>query len=140
MKKFLILLLCLSFNSFAFELPIIRVVDGDTIATKVMSMPREIQDYKIRVLGIDTPEKAPRAKCQKEAELAIKATKFTKDFIGKEKTMMVDKCSHDKYGGRIDCEVAIKGVSLGPELVKAGLAKPYNGGKKSSWCNNEAEN
>lgn len=132
--KYFLLLLGLSFNVFAFELPIVRIVDGDTISTKIFSMPRELQDYKIRVLGIDTPEKGHLAQCPKEAEMAIRASKFTREFIGQVRKMDVDKCSHDKYGGRIDCEVYINGKSLGDALIASGLARKYNGGKKSSWC------
>lgn len=134
MKFKIIFLSLISFNVFAFELPIVKVVDGDTISTKIMSMPRTLQDYKIRVVGIDTPEKGKLAKCEKEAALGLQATKFTKDFIGKEKVMNVDNCKHDKYGGRIDCDVFINGKSLSKALIDAKLAKPYDGGTKSSWC------
>ena len=34
---------------------------------------------------------------------------------------------------RILADVQVDGVSLGEELIKKGLAKPYDGGTKSGW-------
>ena len=40
----------------------------------------------------------------------------------------------DKYGGRVLGHVIIDGQSLSDMLIRAGLARPYHGEAKSSWC------
>ena len=128
-----IILLLISSNAYAYEWEILRVVDGDTIEIKDECFPTELK-LSIRVLGIDTPEKGSRAKCEKEAKLAEKASKFTKEFIGKNKTATFRNIKWDKYGGRLLADVEINGKSLSGELIKNGLARSYDGKKKGSWC------
>jgi endonuclease YncB( thermonuclease family) len=126
-------LLSISSNAYAYEWEILRVVDGDTIEIKNECFPKELK-LSARVLGIDTPEKGSRAKCEKEAKLAEKASKFTKQFIGKNKTATFRNIKWDKYGGRLLADVEINGKSLSDELIKNGLARSYDGKKKGSWC------
>jgi len=130
---FTIILLLASSNAYAYEWEILRVVDGDTLEIKNECFPKELK-LSIRVLGIDTPEKGSRAKCEKEAKLAEKASKFTKEFIGKNKTATFRNIKWDKYGGRLLADVEINGKSLSDELIKNGLARSYDGKKKGSWC------
>jgi endonuclease YncB( thermonuclease family) len=128
-----IILLLASSNAYAYEWEILRVVDGDTLEIKNECFPKELK-LSVRVLGIDTPEKESRAKCDKEAKLAEKASKFTKQFIGKNKTATFRNIKWDKYGGRLLADVEINGKSLSDELIKNGLARSYDGKKKGSWC------
>ena len=130
---FTIILLSISSNAYAYEWEILRVVDGDTIEIKNECFPKELK-LSIRVLGIDTPEKGSKAKCDKEAKLAEKASKFTKQFIGKNKTATFRNIQWDKFGGRLLADVEINGKSLSDELIKNGLARSYDGKKKGSWC------
>jgi len=130
---FTIILLLASSNAYAYEWEILRVVDGDTLEIKNECFPKELK-LSVRVLGIDTPEKGSRAKCEKEAKLAEKASKFTKEFIGKNKTATFRNIKWDKYGGRLLADVEINGKSLSDELIKNGLARSYDGKKKGSWC------
>lgn len=112
-----------------------RVIDGDTIkldTSKENNILKEL-GLSVRIYGIDTPEKAPRAKCASEDKLGQKATQFTKDIIGK-KQIVIEPKKWDKYGGRIDAIVKVDGVSIGDELIKRGLARAYFGEAKQSWC------
>ena len=44
--------------------PVVRVVDGDTVAVDASAdMPPELADVKVRLRDVDTPEKGGRAKC-----------------------------------------------------------------------------
>ena len=88
----------------------------------------------IRVLGIDTPEKAPRAKCEAEAAKAKEASAFTRAAVTKAREIDVQMTEWDKYGGRVLGHVIIDGQSLSDMLIRAGLARPYHGEAKSSWC------
>lgn len=134
MKIFLItLFLLFSPTAYAYEWEILRVIDGDTLEIKNECFPKELK-LSVRVLGINTPEKGSRAKCDKEAKLAEKASKFTKQFIGKNKTASFRNIKWDKYGGRLLADVEINGKNLAGELIRNNYARSYDGKKKGSWC------
>ena len=117
---------------------VIRVVDGDTLEIANQFLPKELKLF-VRMKGVDTPEKAPRAKCEKENILAQKASNYTKNSIEKaqknRQKITFSEIKWDKYGGRIVAKVMINESDLGQELVKKGLARVYNGEKKKTWCN-----
>ena len=118
---------------------VIRVVDGDTLEIANQFLPKELKLF-VRMKGVDSPEKAPRAKCEKENILAQKASNYTKNSIEKaqknRQKITFSEIKWDKYGGRIIAKVMINESDLGQELVRNGLARIYNGEKKKSWCNN----
>ena len=117
---------------------VIRVVDGDTLEIANQFLPEELKLF-VRMKGVDSPEKAPRAKCEKENILAQKASNYTKNSIEKaqknRQKITFSEIKWDKYGGRIVAKVMIDENDLGQELVRKGLARVYNGEKKKSWCN-----
>lgn len=114
---------------------ITRVVDGDTVEIKVDWLPKELGDkLKIRVYGVDTPEKGGRAKCTQEAKLGEEATKFTVDAIYNANNLGVTIIEWDKFGGRILGDVLIDGKSLRELLIEKGYAREYFGSVKKSWC------
>jgi len=116
---------------------VIRVVDGDTLEISNEFLPEELKLF-VRIKGIDTPEKEFRAKCQKEKILGQNASEYTKKAIktAQEKKLKItfSEIKWDKFGGRILAVVKIDNKNLGDELIKKGLARPYNGEKKASWC------
>lgn len=114
---------------------ITRVIDGDTVAFRADFMPAPLKpELSIRVLGVDTPEKAPRAACEKEAKAAAAASEFTKQAVKNAKTTQIEIKSHDKYGGRVLGDVFLDGKRLSELLIENGHARPYKGEKKESWC------
>jgi endonuclease YncB( thermonuclease family) len=115
-------------------MPITGVVDGDTIRTVYPLLPKSLAKIKIRVYGIDTPEKGWRSKCVKEHNLAIDATNFLKKFIGSTRWMKLTNYKYGKYGGRLVAKVEIKGKDISEMMIENGYAVPYYGKKKSSWC------
>lgn len=139
MKK-LILLALLAFPSISQANPynwkVLRVVDGDTVEFEAKFLPVELKGkLKLRILGVDTPEKAPRAKCQQEAAKALLASAYTRDFIKSGKVVYITITDWDKYGGRVLGDVTVDGRSLKDSLILNGHARAYNGGTKASWCN-----
>jgi len=113
----------------------LKVTDGDTIKIDVSKESPLIKKLglSVRINGIDTPEKGSRAKCKKENELAMQATKFTTDLVGN-KELLLTPIKWDKYGGRLIANVKVGGVDIAQELLKRGLARVYSGDKKKSWC------
>lgn len=113
-----------------------RVIDGDTVEIAVPWIPPPLPPkLSIRVLGIDTPEKAPRAQCEAEAKKAAEASAFTKSAVATAQLVEIEIEKWDKYGGRVLGHVLLDGHSLSDMLIEAGLARPYKGEAKTSWCN-----
>jgi endonuclease YncB( thermonuclease family) len=83
---------------------------------------------------VDTPEKAPRAKCDKEARGGQAATDFTKKKVAEGKKIQIEIKDWDKFGGRVLGDVIIDGQSLSKMLIDNNLARPYHGEAKKSWC------
>lgn len=133
--KWLGILLLSASPALAAPYEITRVIDGDTVEIAVDFLPEPLPPkLSIRVMGIDTPEKAPRAQCDAEAALAKKASEFTKNAVASALEVDVVILKWDKYGGRVLGEVYLDHQSLAESLVSAGLARHYKGDAKQSWC------
>lgn len=133
--KWLGILLLSATSALADQYEITRVIDGDTVEIAVDFLPAPLPPkLSIRVIGIDTPEKAPRAQCEAEAKKAVEATRFTKRAVAEATKTEVYILKWDKYGGRVLGSVVFDGVSLSDSLIAAGLARPYKGDAKQSWC------
>jgi endonuclease YncB( thermonuclease family) len=139
MKSLLIsFLLLFSVTSFAnpYDFKITRVLDGDTVEFEAKFLPSPLKPLlRLRVLGVDTPEKGHRAQCPKENELGLKATELTKQLVLKSTQRQIIIKEWDKFGGRVLGDLILDGVSLRDSLIKAGLAREYYGEAKQSWCN-----
>lgn len=141
----LILISFLSSQAFAqdakvtlYDYKVVKVSDGDTVQFEAPFMQQYLglkPVLSLRVLGVDTPEKAPRHQCDAENVKAQAASAFTKDAVAKAKVIKFEIKDHDKYGGRVLGDVFLDGVRLSELLIKNGHARPYFGEKKSSWCN-----
>lgn len=131
----IIFLLLFSTSIFAndvLELKIDKVYDGDTAMVTMPNMPPSLAQFSIRLSGIDAPEL--KSKCILEHQLASNAKEELQKMIDK-KTVQLYNCQHDKYGGRIDCEVFVNGVNVNKQMLDKKLVVPYNGGKKvTNWC------
>lgn len=135
---FTLLLVLFTFTASAnpYQYRVIRVIDGDTVEFDAPFLPIELkQVLKLRLIDIDTPEKGSLAKCSKEDIKAQAATDFTKRMVGFATKHKINLVKWDKYGGRVLGDLILDGKSLKKMLIDAGYAVPYNGGKKSSWCN-----
>jgi endonuclease YncB( thermonuclease family) len=133
--RWIVALLLSTAPALATPYEITRVIDGDTVEIAVDFLPSPLPPrLSIRVMGVDTPEKAPRAQCDAEAALARKASAFTKDAVANALEIDVVILKWDKYGGRVLGEVYLDHQRLAQSLISAGLARPYKGEAKSSWC------
>ncbi|MFW9874929.1 MAG: thermonuclease family protein [Candidatus Thorarchaeota archaeon] len=125
----------LAFSSNAYGEAIVSEVtaiyDGDTFTANIKDYPPIIGErIKIRIKGIDTPELSDRD--PKVRALALKAKQYTVRRLRDSKNITLKNIQRGKYF-RILADVYVDGSSLGEELIKAGLAKPYSGDKKPSW-------
>lgn len=151
--KSLVFIVCLLFNASLYAssymlLPIDEVYDGDTIFTHIANyrLPSPLNLLRVRINGIDTPEmpaksyyttgKLGRAKCVKEAELAIKSRLFLISLIDGQKKMKISNYKWGTYGGRIVADVTINGKDIAEEMLTNGHAVYYDGKseKTHDWC------
>lgn len=111
---------------------LISVYDGDTFRADIEGAHPEVcgKNMSVRLYGIDTPEL--RTKSATEKALAKKAREFTHQRLRTAKQIILKNIQRGKYF-RFVADVWIDGVNLGKELIKAGLAKPYFGGKRITW-------
>lgn len=106
--------------------------DGDTCYVLAPSLPESLQKMSIRILGIDTPE--IRGDCDEEKELALEGREVANNLFRNAGKIEFRGYKWDKYGGRILTEVYIDGQNYAELLMMAGLARPYDGGTKTGWC------
>ena len=105
--------------SYAWTGKVVGVSDGDTI--KVL---RDGKQVKVRLYGIDTPEKAQ--------PFGQKAKKFTTNMAAN-KMVDVKHIDTDRYGRTVGL-VTVYGKSLNKELVRNGYAWVYKQYCKESFC------
>jgi len=120
---------------FDYRCKLTRVVDGDTIDVNLDLGFNVWHKARVRMLGIDTPEK--RTRNLEEKVLGLASTARLKELL-KGKIVEIE-CSKekgkfgrvlgivwtiDKEGNRINCN---------NQLIEEGHARPYFGGKKVPW-------
>ncbi len=111
---------------------VLRVIDGDTIDVRATIWIGQRIETRVRLSQIDTPEL--RGKCDQEKALAQKAKDTLKSYINGQKVVLKN-VAYGKFAGRVLAEVeTLKGDSLSDLLIKDGLARPYHGKKRTSWC------
>lgn len=140
MKSVVALMIGFLFVGYAFANPydvkVTRIIDGDTVEIEAPYLPNELKKVlKVRILGVDTPEKGERAKCSKENMDSLKAKLFTEQEISNAKTIKLELKGWDKYGGRVLGDFILDDVRLSKKMIDAGYAVAYDGGKKTKdWC------
>lgn len=112
----------------------LHVIDGDTLLFRALWSPLPDKTISVRLIGVDTPETGYRAQCDEERDLALKAKHFVQDTMKNARDIEVQPTAWDRWGGRIVAIVWVDHKSLSEMLLENNLARPYDGGKKSSWC------
>jgi endonuclease YncB( thermonuclease family) len=110
----------------------VKAYDGDTITVNVPGLPMVFgQHLRVRFADVDTPE--IKGQCDREKTLAVLARDYVDQRLRKAKAIVLHNVKADRYF-RIDATVLVDGKNLNQELLEAGLARPYDGGKRESWC------
>ena len=113
----------------------VRVIDGDTVAVDASAdLPHELADLKVRLRGVDTPEKGYRAKCAAERAAGEAATAFTRAEVSRAERIAVRDPDWGKWGGRVIADVMLDGRSLTAALIATGHGRAYTGGRRGTWC------
>ena len=98
-------------------------IDGDTVRTP--------EGQHVRLLGVDTAEK--KCRCQEECVLAKQAKDHVQGYLDGARHVTLEPTKTDKYG-RLLAHVYVDGIDLSKTLLDKGLARPYNGEKRKTWC------
>lgn len=91
----------------------------------------------VRFAGIDAPE--VRSTCARERDLARRAQDFVARHLAPEgdrqSRVRLREVRYGKFARRVVARVeTAAGVDLGAALLAAGLARPYDGGPRQTWC------
>lgn len=120
---FFVLLICAPFFSSADTLTakIVSIHDGDTMTVQV---PDEAQKYKIRLLGVDTPEVEFFEETQGEAALAARDYLRSLAPVGAKAVVVFDANGMDKHN-RILGRIYVDDIELNREMLEAGWGYFY---------------
>lgn len=110
---------------------VVRVIDGDTFEAAARIWLGEAIDIHVRIEGIDAPEL--RARCDGERVRAEAARDYLARRIAGGEVELSD-VRYDKYGGRVRAVVRDPKGDVGLAMIAAGLARPYRGERRGSWC------
>ena len=115
---------------------IVKVLDGDTIDVMIDLGFELFKKERVRIAGVDTPEK--RTRDLEEKELGIDATNWLKkeleDVLAGDDELIVRTELHGgvgKYGRLLGwLYVGDEQVSLNEQMITQGYAHAYDGGTK----------
>ena len=135
MKKFVVFCVGIFMSVSAYAVPAVvdYVIDGDTFVAVVRLQEDIGITVRVRILNIDTPE--IHGECASEIEMANRARDTLSGLLPAGTVVDLQNIKDDKYLGRIDANVILSdGRDVGDVLVGKKIARPYNGGKRQSWC------
>ena len=128
----------ISYDNIRKKVKVLRIIDGDTIDIAMLQEDRKkIFKYRVRLFGIDTPEKKPlKSNPDREKEIAA-SKKSNQALIDKLKEndnlVTILLYTSDKYGRLLGTLFDRKGENINEWMVKQGHATPYFGRKKKSF-------
>jgi endonuclease YncB( thermonuclease family) len=116
---------------------VVEVIDGDTLGVRVRIWLDQDVATRVRLDGIDAPEL--RGLCEQERALARRAAAFVAGKVMSEvdggAVVRLHEVRYGKYARRVVARVEMEdGEDLAQALLDAGLARPYDGGRRASWC------
>ncbi|MQW35752.1 thermonuclease family protein [Sinorhizobium meliloti] len=110
----------------------VNIIDGDTI---------HMDGITIRILELDTPETF-KSRCENELVLGLAAKEHLRSLLDSG-TVTYEATGTDRYG-RTLAKVHVSGVNVGEQMVRDGVALPYQPGKEAKlarlrhWCGPDA--
>lgn len=115
---------------YTYEAKLLKVVDGDTVDLRIDLGFKVFTEQRFRLLGINAPE--THSKDPSEKAMGKAAMDYLKSLLAGEGQLKVvtslDK--QEKYGRFLAVITNGSGEIVNDEMVKAGHAKPYDGGKR----------
>ena len=110
------------------DFTIVKVRDGDTFIINIPNIPDVFgKNIAVRIRGIDTPEL--NDKIEEIKSIAIKAKEELERLLFSGGKVILYNLGRDKYF-RLLASVKVDNVDVAEYMIKKGLAKEYDGGKK----------
>ena len=117
------------------DFTIVKVRDGDTFIIDISNIPDVFgKNIAVRIRGIDTPEL--NDKREEIKTIAIKAKEELEKLFnsgdaksGQKPKIVLYNLGRDKYF-RLLASVKVGNIDVAEYMIKKGLAKSYDGGKK----------
>ena len=135
MRKLLIFVMFVFMSGVASAVPAVvdYIFDGDTFSAGV-KLDADVEiTVRVRLINIDTPEM--NGKCKAEKVMAQSARDLLGVLMPRGTAVELENIKDDKYLGRINANVILPdGRDVGRVMIDSGLARPYSGGKRKSWC------
>ena len=114
-----------------------EVIDGDTLSVEADIWPNLTTSGKVRVRGVDTPEK--RGDCEQETELAKASHDYVRNLLI-DQSVTLTEIEDGLYPGRFFAVVHLStGENLADLLIEKGYGRAYEEGKRESWCDEPIE-
>ena len=124
---------------------VLRVIDGDTIEVAAHVWLGIEVTARVRLKGIDAPElNAPCAEGRAKARAALalvrrivgggQEARTGAARTGANKQVLLGGIEPGKYARRVVARVTAGAADIAQALLAANLARPYDGGKRQSWC------
>ena len=135
MKKLLcgIVGIFLAHVSYATPATVSYIIDGDTFSAMVRIDDDVRISVRVRILDIDTPE--INGECDAERKMALRAKDRLAELLPIGGDIELSDIKDDKYLGRIDARVKMPdGRDVSKVMLHEGLARPYDGGRRTPWC------
>jgi micrococcal nuclease len=107
---------------------VVQVIDGDTVS--LWCPARGVE--RARITGYDTPELFSPS-CPSELLRAWKAKWQLRWLILTAGEVRSVRTGTDRYG-RALVSLFVDGRNVSQEMIAAGNARPYDGGRRQSWC------
>ena len=117
--------------TYRLDIDSISVYDGDTIKCDIdLGFSIILKKQSVRSLGINCPE--IRTKDKKEKALAYEARDQLRHILEDAEVIALQSHGKGKFG-RILGTLFADGKNVNDMMIDLGLARPYDGGKRSSW-------
>ena len=134
-KRFAIFCLFLFVADSVFAIParVDYIVDGDTFSALVKLDDGIEVSARVRIRNVDTPE--IHGDCEYERNLALRAKTRLTEILPTGSVVELQNIRDDKYLGRIDANIIDShGTDVGMRIIREGLGRKYNGGRREKWC------
>ncbi len=108
------------------------VIDGDTLVVRARIWLGQDVETRIRLDGVDVPE--IKGKCEDERRRAVAARDFVRALAAGGRVQLRN-IQYGKYAGRVVARVETRdGGDFSEALLRAGLARAYDGRRRHPWC------
>ena len=132
-KLFVCLGLFMAGDAVAVPAVVKYIVDGDTFSAGVKLQDDTVVSVRVRIRNVDTPEL--HGECVDEIVAANVAKNRLAELLPADSIVELENIKDDKYLGRIDANVIdSRGRDVGKILIREGLGRAYNGGRRAGWC------